>query len=393
LKVPASGNTSSNTRQGLRWLGRQAAIALLILAYAGLLIFLPTFGMMKSKNSTVEWSLGLCAVFFASSGLAGLATWWLRASLKPANDLFNYQTKIAKTEEEGVYAYSSNYDTGWKETRLGSYKIRGRQLCLMMALASYYVPAIVVVVHDHGWAALDPYLHSHLLDGFTFVALIAAGWALLARNETQAIRTLSRSTGIIALVSVYLAGGSQVEIAVAAFVTEYFGENFWRFIANFAVSKAKELEPPTSSDGTLQALIYDDQITTDRLEYGMRLSDPGCLISKNYQYKLVMCDGELAIWGPERDVRVWSSGTLGGDAAYAALQPDGVLCLYAKNGQGVLWQSGLPGGDARYVVITDEGALAAYRADDTRAWALTVPHPKHRRLQILIATKVKRRTS
>jgi hypothetical protein len=70
-----------------------------------------------------------------------------------------------------------------------------------------------------------------------------------------------------------------------------------------------------------------------------------------------------------------------------------VLCLYAKNGQGVLWQSGLPGGDASYVVITDEGALAAYRADDTRAWALTVPHPKHRRLQILIATKVKRRTS
>ncbi len=389
LQVPASDNVSSNWRQGLRWFGRHAAIAILMLAYVGLLIVLPGLSAVRSTNSNVAFSLGFCSILFTSVGLAALASWWLKAALKPSDDFFSYDWRLSKTDKKGVYTYTSNYDTEWKENRLRSYKVRGRQLCLMMTLAAYYVPAVAVVVHNHGWTALDPYLRSHLLDGFTFVALIAAGWALLARNETRAIQSLARSTGLIALISVYLAGGSRAEIGVAAVATEFFGENFWQFIARIVVPEARKLEPPKPADEiSYEAAIMPRQVVGDHLEHGMRLSNCECLISKNYMYKLVMCYGELAIWGKERDVRVWSSGSLGSGAKYAALQSDGTLCLFSENGKGVLWQSGLPGGNATYIMITDDGDLAAYRADNTRAWTLTAPRTEIHQLKLFIRATV-----
>jgi hypothetical protein len=65
---------------------------------------------------------------------------------------------------------------------------------------------------------------------------------------------------------------------------------------------------------------------------------------------------------------VWTTGTAGSGATYAALDNSGRLRLYGPDQLLVAWQSPVPGGNANVLRLEDNGGLAAHRPDGKKVW-------------------------
>ena len=135
---------------------------------------------------------------------------------------------------------------------------RQRRLCVVAALACYYIPALIVIQGHAGWSAVEPYLRAHLFDGFGCAALFGiafnylreplarpaagaglSGWAaeirlarLADRRTTLAAFRLTWGAVLIAAASAWVAGGGWLKVLVAAGCTFVPVQSFWGLVAN-----------------------------------------------------------------------------------------------------------------------------------------------------------------
>lgn len=324
---------------------------LILVLFVGLPVYLTVSHHDASQD---PWLLTVSFAGFAL-GLAG--RWWLKRPLGTGS----------QTVGPGV----TWWDVRQRQARLKAFQDRAGKLCLVMALASYYLPALFVVILNHGSVA--DYLRGHLLDGFSFVGFLTAAWALVLRDYNAAVSKLIRSTSLIAVVAVYLADGRAVEIALAGVIAEAFSRYFWALVSS-AGADAQALLPADEPATRYQAqVVFRDG---DRLRQGEALKDGECLVAADKRHVLIMLQGELSVWQGGDDTALWSSGTWDSGADRAELDVSGRLVLRAGDRGPAVWATGMPGGQAASAVIESNGNLVAYRADDTPAWKIvTAPRP------------------
>ncbi len=182
---------------------------------------------------------------------------------------------------------------------------------------------------------------------------------------------LTQSSVLIAVAGAFVAGGTWTEIVLSGF----FGEVFERPWQMWVTADDRGSAGGTSNTRKYREMTVGVVVAEgNSLHAGQQLHNQRCLRSDNGRYRLIMWNGQLAIWGPDDTKPVWTTGTDGSGATYAALDDTGRLGLYDAGQTLVAWQSPVPGGNANLLRLGDDGVLAAYRPDGTKAWG-TLPVP------------------
>ena len=346
--------TSSDWRRRLRNAGIWGLLVLVALIIGGLSFVLPIVLALHSRGTTaVEYAVAPVTV--GSLAFAVTGHYWLKAPLRRP-------------------AASSRYEIGASQRRLQRYQARASKVRVVAALLAYYLPAVLVTIRHQGTVGLSDYFHGHVLDGFGFIGFLASGWQLITRDIHLAAERLTQSSVLIAVAGAFVAGGTPLEIAFAGFFGELFFERVWQAWVTAG--------PPSPAEATSSSRKYREinvrvaRPEGNSLHAGQQLLQQHCLQSDNGRYRLIMWNGQLAIWGPDDTKAIWATGTEGSGATHAALDDAGRLRLCDADQTMVAWQSPVPGGNANILRLEDDGVLAAYRPDGTKAWGtLPVPVP------------------
>ena len=121
------------------------------------------------------------------------------------------------------------------EAALRRYELRRDTVSTLVALVTYFIAGLwVTVSYKGGWPAVEGYLRAHLMDGFGYALFFALGWKQLERHAARALRLFGLATAVVAAGAAFAAGGSWLQINLAAALGLLFGQYMWEIITRFA---------------------------------------------------------------------------------------------------------------------------------------------------------------
>jgi tetratricopeptide (TPR) repeat protein len=121
------------------------------------------------------------------------------------------------------------------EAALRRYELRRDTVSTLVALVTYFVASLwVTVSYKGGWPAVEGYLRAHLMDGFGYALFFALGWKQLERHAAWALRLFGLATAAVAAGAAFTAGGSWLQVNLAAALGLLYGQYMWAIITRFA---------------------------------------------------------------------------------------------------------------------------------------------------------------
>jgi tetratricopeptide (TPR) repeat protein len=127
------------------------------------------------------------------------------------------------------------------EAALHRYELRRDTVSALVALVTYFIAGLwITVSYKGGWPAVEGYLRAHLMDGFGYALFFALGWKQLERHAARALRLFGLATAVVAAGAAFTAGGSWLQINLAAALGLLFGQYMWEIITRFAAPAAAD---------------------------------------------------------------------------------------------------------------------------------------------------------
>jgi hypothetical protein len=126
------------------------------------------------------------------------------------------------------------------EAALHRYELRRDTVSTLVALVTYFIVGLwVTVSYKGGWPAVEGYLRAHSMDGFGYALFFALGWKQLGRHAAWALHLFGLATAVVAAGAAFAAGGSWLQINLAAALGLLFGQYMWEIITRFAEPAVK----------------------------------------------------------------------------------------------------------------------------------------------------------